>query len=263
MDLPVLSRPAFDEIVIGAQFVGEQELKSYVVGALRQMVIADLPKVSEQSPVPPIFESFGLISQPAFSFQQFSAPPMPRYWFESESGNDLLQLQSDKIYRNWRRRKPADSYPGFEIVFASFKKDIENLSRVFDQEKLGSISFNQCEMTYVNIVIPADDKGLPIEALTDLWTGWYGDDFAYEDAYLNFRRIISRNDEPIGRVHVQFAPILSLDGKPGIKFEITSRGRPAGTDAPAVFDFLREQHDIIRQAYESVVKASVRSAWND
>jgi hypothetical protein len=81
---------------------------------------------------------------------------IPRVWMLSNDGTELIQVQTDRFLRNWRRYHndtiPYPSYessgrPGFEEDFKTFCKFVED-------QRLGNLEIDQCEMTYINHIRP-------------------------------------------------------------------------------------------------------------
>jgi uncharacterized protein (TIGR04255 family) len=68
--------------------------------------------VEQQAPLTPIREQFDVTS-PRFGFTM-SSFPMPRLWFTSEDGHQLVQVQHDLFILNWRKLDPPADYPRYE-----------------------------------------------------------------------------------------------------------------------------------------------------
>lgn len=76
---------------------------------------------------------------------------LPRIWLRSSDNHELIQLQRDRFFFNWRKLKQEDKYPHFESLFSKFSEHWKNFSswsqncaQPFDTTP------SSYEMTYVN-----------------------------------------------------------------------------------------------------------------
>lgn len=77
-----------------------------------------------------------------------------RCWFLSEGKRRLIQLQRDSLHYNWRRMEgdnPSD-YPEFASIFPQFVGHFDLLKSFCNDEGLGELKVNGCELTYVNTI---------------------------------------------------------------------------------------------------------------
>lgn len=76
--------------------------------------------------------------------------PLPRFWFASENGDLLLQLQRNALLLNWRKREKA--YPHYDAVKGEFnrvKAELDSFVRSTLAVELPSVA--QCELAYINL----------------------------------------------------------------------------------------------------------------
>jgi uncharacterized protein (TIGR04255 family) len=129
--------------------------------------------VSELGPINAVFETFGTSPQPGshIRFEQFLSPPMPRYWFEKSGTPDLLQVQQNRIIHNWRKHEDEPIYPRYETLRDRFKREVNQFISFLDDEKIGELLPNQCEVTYMNIIqLPGSESVHDrLEKITPLW----------------------------------------------------------------------------------------------
>jgi uncharacterized protein (TIGR04255 family) len=259
-----LINPPIDELVISVQFATLEGFRSHHAGLIWKKISRRLPRVSEQAALPSVLESFGLPTPPTFQLQAFFTPPTPRFWFESESENDLLQVQSNRISRNWRKRRSDDKYPGFNRVFRAFKSDIDAMTRFFAEMQIGELSYTQCEISYVNLVQLKEGLGFdPLERITSLWSGapdsLEGD---FEDATISCRQILERDGERIGRIHSSLIPVIvPSTGEKATKFEITARGRPQDSSPGEMLRLLAFEHQRILETFIALSTSEMRNLW--
>jgi uncharacterized protein (TIGR04255 family) len=263
--------PSMHEVILSIQFSALPELHNVQMGLLWGEYRAKYPKTQEQPPLPPVFETFGSpgdqIQNPGMNiqFQMFNRPPPVRYWFESENQNDLLQVQQDRMIRNWRKQTGVSPYPGYQEIRNSFRQEIEVFQTFLIRENLGTVQVNQVELTYLNaLFLPnSSNPHSDLQSITPLYRNI---DFGLEDegAALSVRYIIKEDDRPIGRLYTTFTPaILGLTGEPNIGLELTARAKPRVETIDAAFELLDRQHQIIGDAFNALVDSGLRKAWEN
>jgi uncharacterized protein (TIGR04255 family) len=74
--------------------------------------------------------------------------PLPRVWFINKSDDQLIQLQFDRFYFNWRRRE--NIYPRYPHVIQSFESVLDTVTEFFGEFELGELNPIDCELSYIN-----------------------------------------------------------------------------------------------------------------
>lgn len=146
--LPLMSvsfaRPPVHEVVMAVHFDPEiTHLRNQHVGLFWHSIRADFPQALQRPP---------LGSPAAAAMKPDEQSAMPRFWFLSADGTDLIQIQRNAFIFNWRRRE--DPYPRFfRRVRPSFDKWFGRFHR-FVREDLDAPSplITRCELSYVNVV---------------------------------------------------------------------------------------------------------------
>src|SRR5687768_12321700 len=84
-------------------------------GLFAPKVRRQFPGLERQPPLPPMSETFdqrpGL---PSINVQFSDPASLPRLWLVSQSGEELVQLQHDRLSLNWRRVGTSTSYPRYK-----------------------------------------------------------------------------------------------------------------------------------------------------
>ena len=110
------------------------------------------PFTEDQLPVPAVIEPEGLLPNtaqaPAMSV--LTGAVVPRCWFLSESMVQLIQVQPNRFWRNWRQVEGTEPYPRFGTLIEDFNAEWLAFLQFLRDEKLGSPNINQCELMYVN-----------------------------------------------------------------------------------------------------------------
>lgn len=149
--------PPVAEVVLGCHF-SMANLSPAHLGAFWETVRGDYPIIEEANWVQPIRVG-GLAAALSVTPQLQGAPI--RLFLVKEDQCQLLQLQRDRFHANWRSANglPA-KYPRYpEIKSTFFSRWEQFLSFCRADSKLGPISDQQFEMTYVNHIIEEERTG--------------------------------------------------------------------------------------------------------
>jgi uncharacterized protein (TIGR04255 family) len=254
-------------VVLSIQFATLAAFRSVHAGLFWQKLRSKYPKTTERGPIPPTFETFGgTPTPPTFQVQALLVPPMPRHWFETDTGEHLVQLQSDRVIHNWRQQTPSMKYPRYETVRRMFVPEVDKLAAVLQREKIGELRANQCEVTYINTIsLPnGANPQQHLNKVTPLWTGQTSEAFLpeSENAVIQTRYVLKRGDAPYGRVYVSFVPAFrATDYSPVVQLEISAKGRPSGESIAAAFKLLDEERDVVVRTFAAVTTMEMHKLW--
>ncbi len=147
--LPRFKAPV-SEVAVGVQFQAPM-LTPVHLGLYYQRVKARFPTAVVQAPLQPALERFGPGPTAQFPFPAVVGVPFqPRMWFVSADEASLIQLQSGRLFFNWRGGLQQNAYPHFDAVQAEFMKALDELETLSMSDGLGELVINQCEVIYVN-----------------------------------------------------------------------------------------------------------------
>jgi len=90
--------------------------------------------------------------------------PIPRVWFINESETQLVQVQSNAFYFNWRNRQKDDEYPRFETIQAEFRKNVNIFLGFLKDLNLNLPVPLEYDLTYINHI----PQGQGWESIDDL-----------------------------------------------------------------------------------------------
>jgi uncharacterized protein (TIGR04255 family) len=266
--LPDFDHPPVTEVVLSIQFSAMPDLHTVHAGSYWNDIRRKYPKVSEQAPIAPVFETFGKTPTltTAFSVQTMLVPPIPRLWFETDDGEHLVQLQQDRLLHNWRKRSSRADYPRYELLRKSFLSEVEKLNELLKKEHIGEIRPNQCELTYINTVTFADGQNPHenIPRITPLWAGTLSEQYLPNPETTSFQTkyVLRRDAVPYGRLYVTFTPAyLTTDYSPVVQLEVTARGKPNGETVEAAFDLLDEEREAIVRGFTAVTTPQMHKEW--
>src|ERR1051326_2640265 len=267
--LPDFKRPPIDEVVLSIQFGSLTNFRSGHVGVLWNEFRREYPKMTEQMPLMPAFETFGAPPQTPFSgiqIESFLAPPMGRFWFEESNGYELLQIQQDRIIHNWRKRETEQRYPRYEAIRDRFRTEAQRFIKLVSDEMLGEVKPNQCEVTYINLIDLPDGMHphQHVERITTLWSGTQSEKLPLEFENVSFqtRYILREDDQPSGRVYVMLAPVFHVqDHRPVIRLEITARAKPKGASIADAFLLLDVERKAVVETFAAVTTPDMHKIW--
>jgi uncharacterized protein (TIGR04255 family) len=187
------------------------------------------------------------------------APPLPRVWLINEAGNELVQIQPDRLIVNWRKGADNETYPRYASILKRFRSAFATFEKVVTSEGLGAIIPTQCEITYVNHIVADGNwhSHADLDKVVTVWTGAYSDDFlgAPEDAgfFLRFRMGEGEGPSPLGRLNVNLQPAFrSTDDRPLFVLTLVARGQPHGKRPDETIAFFNLGHDWIVRAFSSI-----------
>jgi uncharacterized protein (TIGR04255 family) len=266
--LPDFRNPPVAEVALSLQFDPLQSFHVPHLGLLWEQYRDTFPKFEEHPPLPPAVEWFGLPTSSHFAPQVelLTVPPMPRCWFVNERGSELVQIQQDRFVFNWRKLKEDDAYPRYEYVRTEFDKEFEVFRRFLEEENIGGVAPNQCELTYVNQLLSGQGWEHPgqLDKLVTVWRNQYSDQFLKEpeDVRLSMRYLIRDGNDSIGRLHVNIEPRLStIHKRPVIVITWTARGAPLTRNMAGVMAFFDIGRKWIVSAFASITTREMHRNW--
>jgi uncharacterized protein (TIGR04255 family) len=274
-DLPDFENPPLFEVVLGVQFSELRHFRTFHAGLLWDSKFrkAGFPKCVEQPPLDPVFETFGVPNEGQTRIQlvQMPGPVVPRLWFISAAGTQLVQVQSNRFLHNWRQTQGDSAYPRYETVREHFFEELVQLEAFLSEEQIGTIEPNQCEVTYVNHL--ELQEGVPWHHLENIFVFFksdicrtrqeHGAITEFEDGRFSFRHVIrdAASGNPIGRLHIDAQAARESDGKPIIRLNLTARGAPRSPNLQGVADFLDIGRLAIVDTFTTITTKDMHQLW--
>lgn len=265
--LPDFDNPPVIEVVLSLQFEPIPGWTSAHAGRLACALGDKFPLLEEHPPLQPVLEQFGPPSPPATAVTPERAPAANRIWLLNHANDELLQLQSDRFIRNWRKLASGSVYPHYEMLRDQFVTEAQHFEDFLEREKLGAIRINQCEVAYINHV--ELDGPAHADALQRVVTG----PFAWptggylpkpQDVALNarFEMPLSRGGTPAGRLHLATQSLWRRsDSKPLLGLTLTARGAPLGPGLDGAVGFLNLGREWIVNGFKAVTTSQMHEIW--
>lgn len=139
---PSYRKPPVTEVACGVTFAALQNFSIPHYGLFWERIRSKFPNTQHSAPL--------MVRPGELVIDSSSGGPLPRVWFISEKKNDLIQIQADCFFYNWRKVDEDQSYPRYPNVIAAFKEFFLEFSGFLESEKIGKIDPTICELTYVN-----------------------------------------------------------------------------------------------------------------
>lgn len=267
--LPDFTNPPVVEVALSVQFDAIKKLRTPQLGLLWNEFKNDFPVTEEHPPLDAVFERFGMPPKPGratVQFQMLDAPPIPRCWFLNNSGTELVQVQPDRFIHNWRKQGSQESYPRYETLRKTFAAELKRFEAFLQRDNIGSLSPNQCEVTYVNhVLLAAGSDHRRVDAILAPVSLRHTDDFLpdADDVRAALRYVIrNENAQPIGRLHVVAEPAYrTSDGQPMYVLTLTARGEPGGPTIDDALRFMDIGREWVVRGFAGVTTTEMHKTW--
>ena len=251
------TNPPINELAIGVYLDTPLiPFRSEHIGLLWSRLRDEFPKVEQRDPF-----SIGIHGNvpPVFGGEEF--PFMPRFWFVSDNEVNLIQVQNNAYFLNWRKRETEYPHfheqlkPSFDRHFAGFKK--------FLREEIGilDVGIDLCELTYVDVIESCEywqgpqDTSKLIPSFTMLDCGvetGVARDFACMygwDLNPNLHMLVS----------IKIAEASGASNTRRLILEFKALGRPGGTTKSHLDRWYDEAHDAIVSQFLSMTAKEVQT----
>lgn len=260
-DLPEYAHPPLNEVTVGVQFSTPTNYSQLHAGGVWNLFRQDYPHFEEHEPLPPTFELFGANAIGPTVLELLQGPRHDRFWFVNEARDELIQFQNDRIHFNWKVTPNVERpYPRFEHVLDKFSSALSKLSNHFESEFGEGLNIVQAEVAYINH-FPEQVDGKSI--LRDQWVNFVDmTKFPAEDVGMRMRYPMTKNDEFVGRVNLEFNSAIKPPNERISVLTITVRGNPDVSSVESVNSFLNDGHNLIVRTFDTVTTDWAHNYWN-
>lgn len=266
-DLPDYDHPPLAEVALTVQFDPISGFSNVHAGLFWARVRDRFPRVEEHPEIDVAIETETHDRFPGVEMriQLVQAPGVPRFFFVTESGSELVQLQNNRFSHNWRKQGTGEAYPRYERIAPTFATELHEFDRFLGDEKLGGITPVQCEITYVNHIEREGATGVLIDDLLEMWPAGFSKvaGVALEDARLDLKHRLPTADGTFaGRLYVSVKPALrKADRAPLYVLELTARGRPEDSTITGAMKFLDTHRVTLAMAFAQVTSEKMQLKW--
>jgi uncharacterized protein (TIGR04255 family) len=268
-DLPEFDDPPVTEVVLAVQFEPLEELHSIHLGGIWSEFRDNFPGFQEHPPLERITEIFGaqITRRPGVRFEVMERPPFPRVWFISQDETHLIQFQRDRFAHNWRKVSADHPYPRYETAIRpAFAEELTRLARVLEQEKIGKVKPDLCEVSYINQIGLPNNKD-PRSAVGEILAAW-SDSYTVpflpelEEGRVQVRFVIPDEDgEPIGRLHITAEPAANKEGNPILLLTLMARGRPEEPTIDSALSLIDRGRNWVVWGFTAFTSEKMHELW--
>jgi uncharacterized protein (TIGR04255 family) len=260
--------PPLNEVVFSVQFDGEVIDEVGVLAEFWQKISAEFPKHEKQPPLPPASESFDVPPPaPELQLRLMQGVPPQRYWFLSEDGTLIVQVQADRLMFNWRQVTGDEEYPHYDVLAPRFAELLETFLGC-EAVEADAASVDWVELQYINPVETQGEEQTHGQ-LARILNFLVADPPRavlppVEDTQLQQRfRIRDDDGQPRGRLYLTAVPAFrTADAAPVYVITLLARGRPHPGDLrEGVRGFLDRAHDLIVRGFVEVTTPEMHTLW--
>ena len=258
-ELPEFEAPPVVEVALGVQFRILPALRGLALAPLRDQWRSRYPGLEEQPPVPSTIEG----SAPGGPVVQLNVGfPSMRYWFLTEDGSELVQVQQDRLSVNWRGIDSGSIYPRYPAMRQTFVDRFDDFSSFLSHEGLGTIRPTQVELNYVNAVSLEASGGGKLERVLSTWRAASKHHLGSpEQTRLEMSFHLKDLGSGSSRLWVQIGPGQGDPATPALLFTLTVRGMPTGEGLSEVLSFLDDAHGHLVRSFAELTTSRMHDIW--
>lgn len=188
---------------------------------------------------------------------------IPRALLIEHSGAQLVQLQSNGFFRNWRKVPETPGYIHYDVMRPSFGRDWDEFLGFLTQEGISEPEILEAQVTYINQFVRGSD-----------WDS--AEDLA---ALLKMRDLIPQNEliagvsrfsfhktfelkGNAGRLEVFAQPgIRQVDGKEIMQLTLTAAGKPHVTATSNLMGWFDLGHAAVVTTFDEMTSDEAHKRW--
>jgi uncharacterized protein (TIGR04255 family) len=179
------------------------------------------------------------------------------------SDGQLVQVQNNGFFRNWRKSPSIPGYIHYDVMRPSFERDWEQFVQFLGQEQLPVPEIMEAQVTYINQFV----RGAEWDTFDELAHIFKAPDLVPRNETISglrmfsFLRIFELNNNA-GRLEVAAQPaVRQIDGKEIVQFTLTAAGKPkssATSDLMAWFDL---GHAAVVRTFDDMTSDEAHGKW--
>jgi len=252
--LPDFADPPVTEAVLGIELSPVQGWSIPHYGLLWAKVKDRYPHFEVHPPLQPSVGSEGQLVRRILV--QVTAVPAVRCWFLEEGASHLMQVQSDRLIHNWRKRQPGDKYPRYESLRAALAEDWRVLVEFCQENGLGAPQVEACEVTYVNHIPRGSGWERPAD-IPEIIPAWTGSLIAGGPRSVALDLTYGLQDVE-GRLRVHFEPSQQWDA---LQLTLTAQGAPGSTEFDGALAWLDQARAQAVHAFADFTSTKMHQLW--
>lgn len=258
-ELPEFDAPPVVEVALGVQFRILPALRGLTLAPLRERWRNRYPRLEEQLPLPSTVEG----SLPGGPVVQLNVGlPSMRYWFLTNDGSELVQIQQDRLSVNWREGSLGSPYPRYPAMRQTFAKRLRDLMTFVAEEDLGVIRVNQVELNYVNAVSVEPGETGKLGRVLSTWRAASNHHLGEpEQVRLEMSFPIKELGTGASRLWVQMGPGQGGPNTSTVLLTLLVRGAPTGEGQDEILSFLDDAHEHLVRSFAELTTPEMHAIW--
>lgn len=265
--LPDFGDPPLVETALSLQFESLQAFSLVHVGMLWNEFRTSFPRVEEHPPLGGARETFRVPSPASVGVTIERKPPLPRVWFLNESRSQLIQVQEDRFIHNWRKEGNASTaHPRYERIRESYLGEVRKFEEFLNNEQIGQVVVNQCEVIYVNHIEPCQvwHKHAELEKIIRSWTARSHSFLPEAESGSVEQKFVMKSESgvPLGRLHASLTPAWKAeDQSPILVLTLIARGSPLFDGIDGAFAFFDLGRRWIVKGFTDLTTTEMHRVW--
>lgn len=263
--LPEFDKPPVSEVALSVEFSALENWRGPHAGLYWATIQKEYPNTEVRPPLPSQIEGFGgsVWQRPGFRLE-LASPDINRFWFLSDPPTKLIQVQRDRFIINWRKVKGDEIYPRyFKEMRPRFEREWKGFKDFIAVQKIGVVSPQQCEVTYVNDILK-DEEWKSFDESLDLFAPWWkkgSDGFLPSPENLALSGSFTFQDQS-GRLHfVVQRTIRGIDNKEAVQFQLIARGKPSSENDVDLLKWMDLGHEWIVRGFTDLTSNHAHKLW--
>jgi len=266
--LPEYERPPVVEVALAIEFEQAIGVRTLDFGQLAAAWVDSLPVADERRPLPrmewPDDDLVDDLVEALFDDEEPIVPP--RLWLENDVGDQVVQIQRDRLVVNWRKEGSGD-YPRYKIVRDRLQDAWRRLIQVCNDLNQDAPVPNLCEIQYINN-IGIDEGWKSPQDTAKLITSWQGvDDEGYipSNHLCQFSLHCHFPEDREGWLNIDgwttSAPAGNDADSMRMVLNLTSRGHALSKDLVSALDFFDTAHVWIVRGFTAITTPRAHDTW--
>jgi uncharacterized protein (TIGR04255 family) len=268
--LPSFRFPPVAEVAVSVEFTPIEWWGVPHFGLFWQLIRSNFPKVISTPPIASTIENFEKAAPPpvdAVSLTFGMDPNGIRCSFINDAGTDAVQIQRDRLIRNWQRTGPKMEYPRYaNHIRPQFESSLSNFAEFISKNGdsgTKQINAQQVEVTYVN-EFERQREWSDYPSLAGIFKLWNAEAVSsFLPSPYGMRAGISYNmPNHLGRLHVFVQRVTrAYDNAEVLQMKLTAKHRPTGSDIKSILASADICREWIVRSFADLTTAKMHSVW--
>lgn len=251
--LPSFRKPPITEVVCGVAFAPLSELNIPHYGLFWQGVRDRYPATQHSMPLS--------VRPNEIVVDASTGAPLPRVWLIGQDKSDLIQLQSDCFFYNWRKLSEDQAYPRFPRIMATFRELYSALVEFLAREQIGTLAPVSLELTYVNHM-PQGAGWNSVEEIGNVFRDYCAR--AASDRFLPIPTAFAWHavyelPQTAGKLSAKMSQVTRItDKKPTLRLELTAKSTDVNIKGDGMWEWFELAHQWIVRGFADLTQPSAQ-----